>query len=320
MTWYYYMVAALFGLVFGSFYNVCIYRMPLEKTLGNRSECPSCGATIRWYDNIPLLSFLFLKGKCRHCGERISWRYPLVELTTALLFVLVYWWSVSVVPAELGLEGEYVFTPELFIGLLMVSILLIATAVDIEHGIVPNTAMYPGLILMLALVTGLALYRGQPGRIGISVASGLAGGGFLLVAGFAYGAMFMKRRAVTDEETAGDGPGEDKAPVDGLPEGGSEPGLEAGELEEEMPTGIGMGDVKLLAFVGLALGYFHWYLVLVALFLGFLFGALAAIPLMIARKVGRKDRLPFAPFLAAGSLVALVWGAQLADLYIRLFT
>ena len=302
-------------MIFGSFFNVCIYRMPLEKSLGHRSECPSCGAVIRWYDNIPLLSFALLKGKCRHCKARISWRYPLIELSTALLFVLMYWWSMNVVPGEMSIKGNSVVNPELFIGLLMVSILIIAMVVDIEHGIVPNTAMYPGLIMMLALVTGLALYRGQPGRIGLSVASGVIGGGFLLAAGLIYGALFMRKGRVADGEPSESEPSESKSPeTDSLLDG------EELELEDEIPTGIGMGDVKLLAFVGLALGYFHWYLILVALFLGFLFGAVISVFLMIFKGMGRKDRLPFAPYLAAGSIVALVWGAQLADLYLKLFT
>jgi len=79
-----------------------------------------------------------------------------------------------------------------------------------------------------------------------------------------------------------------------------------------------MGDVKLLAFTGLALGYFHWYLVMVQLFMGFLAGALIAIPLIVLAKKGRKDRLPFAPFLAIGAVIALVWGQQIVDLYLKL--
>jgi leader peptidase (prepilin peptidase)/N-methyltransferase len=104
-------------------------------------------------------------------------------------------------------------------------------------------------------------------------------------------------------------------------EGASDDGEGGGDTDEdpeEFATGIGMGDVKLLAFTGLALGYFHWYLVLVQLFVGFLIGALVAIPLLALARKGRKDLLPFAPFLAAGAIVALVWGYQIVDLYLKL--
>ena len=306
MTWFYYVVAALFGLILGSFFNVVIYRVPRKMSLGERSRCPECGNVIRWYDNVPLLSFVILRARCRGCKAPISWRYPLVEASTAGLFVLIYWWSRSLVPSQQGFPSGQVVTPELFIGLLMVSVLIIVSAVDFIDGIVPNRVIYPGLVMMLLLVTGVALYRGQPGRIGLAVASAAIGAGLLFVAGMLYGALFLRRRApvgVTKVEGASD---------DG--EGGGD----TDEDPEEFATGIGMGDVKLLAFTGLALGYFHWYLVLVQLFVGFLIGALVAIPLLALARKGRKDLLPFAPFLAAGAIVALVWGYQIVDLYLKL--
>ena len=307
MTWFYYLVAALFGLIFGSFFNVVIYRVPKKKSLGERSRCPHCGEVIHWYDNVPLLSYAILRGRCRGCKAPISIRYPLVEAVTALLFVLVYWWSRSVLPSQQGLPPGKVVSPELFIGLLMVSVLVIVSAVDLIDGIVPNRVMYPGLVMMLLLVTGTALYRGQPGRIGLAVASAAIGAGFLFIAGLLYGLLFLRGRAPADEEGENGSPGED-------PNGGD--GLE--EDDEEYATGIGMGDVKLLAFTGLALGYFHWYLVIVQLFMGFLAGALIAIPLIALTRKGRKDRLPFAPFLALGAVIALVWGQQIVDLYLKL--
>ncbi len=306
MTWFYYVVAALFGLILGSFFNVVIYRVPRKMSLGERSRCPECGNVIRWYDNVPLLSFVILRARCRGCKAPISWRYPLIEASTAGLFVLIYWWSRSLVPSQQGFPSGQVVTPELFIGLLMVSVLIIVSAVDFIDGIVPNRVIYPGLVMMLLLVTGVALYRGQPGRIGLAVASAAIGAGLLFVAGMLYGALFLRRRApvgVTKVEGASD---------DG--EGGGD----TDEDPEEFATGIGMGDVKLLAFTGLALGYFHWYLVLVQLFVGFLIGALVAIPLLALARKGRKDLLPFAPFLAAGAIVALVWGYQIVDLYLKL--
>jgi leader peptidase (prepilin peptidase)/N-methyltransferase len=275
LVWFYYLVAAGFGLVFGSFFNVVIYRLPNEMSLGQRSRCPLCGMTIRWYDNVPILSYVVLRGRCRGCRAPISIRYPLIEAGTAGLFVLMYWWSRSVVPSELGLPAPKIVSPELFIGLLMVSILMIVSVVDITHGIVPNRVIYPGLVMMFllpGLIYGFIFMRREPPGEGVSAAGAS-----------------QSKQAVSDEED-----------------------------EDGIPTGIGMGDIKLIAFTGLALGYFHWYLIIVQIFAGFLIGALASIPLLILAGKGRKDRLAFAPFLAAGAVVALVWGQQLADLYLKL--
>jgi leader peptidase (prepilin peptidase)/N-methyltransferase len=303
MTWFYYIVAAGFGLIFGSFFNVCIYRLPREESLSRRSRCTKCDSTIRWYDNIPLLSFIILRGRCRRCGERISLRYPLVELTTASLFVLIYWWSLNLMPVDMGLTKGRNISPELFIGLLLVSVLIISVGSDIDFGIIPNKVTYPGLIIMLALVSGSALFRGQPGRIGLALADAAIGGGALLAVGLAYGALFLRKRDVSEVSTR----------------------KQAGESDEgnndtkmELPTGIGMGDVKLVAFAGLALGYFHWYLIIIQLFLGFLIGAVVSIALLALKIKKRKDRIPFAPFLAAGTIMALIWGRQIAGWYLRL--
>lgn len=310
MNWYYYLVVAGFGLIFGSFFNVCIYRMPRDKQLGSRSACPSCGEMIHWYDNIPLASFAVLRGRCRGCSSAISWRYPMVELGTALLFALIYWWSVSVVPGELGISGGSAYQPEVLIGLVMVSVMIIAVGVDITHQIVPNKATVSGMILMLGVVVGVALYRGQPGRIWISLATGIGGGGFLLMAGTLYGMLFMKRAESQDIESNRD---DDGPAVDSV-----DPEEADIEEEDEFRTGIGMGDVKLMVFMGMALGYFHWYLIVVEIIIGYLLGSIAAIVLMLLAGLGRKDRIPFVPFLAMGAVITLIWGQALVDVYLKL--
>lgn len=302
MVWFYYLVAAGFGLIFGSFFNVCIYRIPRGEGLGERSRCPHCKQPIAWYDNIPVLSFTLLRGRCRRCSKKISWRYPLVELATAGLFVLVYWWSRNAA-LQMVLSGPEplepgVIVPELFIGLLMVSVLIICTGVDISHGIVPNRVTYPGIVVMLALVLGISIYRHQPGRIGLSLLSGAAGGGFLLIAALVYGLLFMKAGA----KDSGEGEG-------GMAEDGGD--LDEGE---DVQMGMGMGDVKLVFFMGLAVGYFHWYFVWLVILIGSFLGAIGA---LILRK-GRKERFAFAPFLSAGGVIVLIWGQQMIDLYLRL--
>ena len=129
--------AFLFGLIFGSFLNVCIYRIPREKSVAwPPSACPHCNAPIAWYDNIPLLSFLILRGKCRKCKGPISWQYPLVELITALLITLVIWrfglsvWGVAVAVAVCALiclsviDLEFMIIPDRFsLGLIVWGIL-----------------------------------------------------------------------------------------------------------------------------------------------------------------------------------------------------
>lgn len=321
MTVFFYLVTAGFGLIFGSFFNVCIYRLPISKPLGKRSECPECGAMIKWYDNVPVVSFIVLRRRCRSCGLPISWRYPLVELTTAGLFVLVYWWSRAIMPAEMGLSGPRPVIPELFIGLVLVSVLIIATVVDLYYFIIPNEVIYPGIIVMFLLVTGIAIYRGQPGRITIALLSGLLTGGVILGLGLLYGVLVLKGKPVDIETTRLWGPVEDAAGEETREEESStEDRREESREEEEPATGVGMGDGKLLLFTGLALGFFHWYLAFIQVFVGALLGALVGLAIMafVGFRKARKIPLPFGPFLAVGAVFALIWGQQLVDWFLKL--
>jgi prepilin signal peptidase PulO-like enzyme (type II secretory pathway) len=130
----------VFGLVFGSFINVLIYRLPLDLTPNGRSYCPKCKNKISWYDNIPLLSFLFLRGKCRHCAKKISLQYPLVELISALGFVGIYF-----IFRNLGVTNLiYLF----FIFVVIFPIFFI----DLIHQIVPDELVYSGMILVFAFM------------------------------------------------------------------------------------------------------------------------------------------------------------------------
>ncbi len=130
--------AALLGLIVGSYLNVLVHRLPSGKsTIWPRSSCPFCGGSIKIRDNIPLLSFLLLKGRCRHCGAPISWRYPLIEGFTALAFV--------------ACALRFGVTIETLIAILFVALMVLLAAIDMEHFLLPDSITLPGLLLGLAL-------------------------------------------------------------------------------------------------------------------------------------------------------------------------
>jgi leader peptidase (prepilin peptidase)/N-methyltransferase len=243
--------AGVLGAIVGSFLNVVAYRLPRHESLITpASHCPGCGEPVKPYDNIPILSWLLLRGHCRSCGEPISVRYPLVEAATAALCVGAV------------LVGESTVT--IALSLLLILLVVPAALIDIEHRVIPNKITVPGAVLALAI--GLALDpAGEPERI----IAALAAGGFLLLAALAY------------------------------------------------PGGMGMGDVKLAAVMGLCLGVAVAPAILIALLSGVALGAA-----IIARKgaaKGRKTAIPFGPFLAAGALVAIFAGQQIVDLYVNHF-
>jgi leader peptidase (prepilin peptidase) / N-methyltransferase len=157
-------LAGVFGLVFGSFLNVVAYRLPRKESLSKpRSRCPSCGAQIKAYDNIPVLSWLLLRGRCRNCGERISARYPLVEGATALLCAICV--------VVLGADEDAV------IGIVFVLLLVPITLIDLDHRIIPNTLTLLGAVLAVALVAAL-----KTDDLVEHLISAAAAGGFLLIA------------------------------------------------------------------------------------------------------------------------------------------
>jgi leader peptidase (prepilin peptidase) / N-methyltransferase len=235
----------------GSFLTVVAFRLPRGESLVRPgSHCPSCGAAVRPYDNVLVLSWLWLHGRCRGCGERISPRYPVVEAVTALLFVAVL--------AAKGLD------PAALPGLALVLVLVPTTLIDLEYRIIPNALMAVGAALGLALVAVT-----DPSRLAEHLIAAAAAGGFFFVVVLAY------------------------------------------------PGGMGMGDVKLVAVLGLYLGASVIPALVVALLAGTLVGAV-----IIARKgakAGRKTAVPFGPFLALGGIVGLLAGPAMIDWYLKTF-
>jgi leader peptidase (prepilin peptidase)/N-methyltransferase len=161
-------LAGVFGAVFGSFLNVVAHRLPRhESVVKPRSRCPACGAQIRPYDNVPVLSWLLLRGHCRDCGVRISPRYPLVEGATALLCA--------------GAVLSHGTAAGIALSVTLILVLVPAALIDLEHRIIPNRLTGAGALLALAL--GIALDpAGEPTRL----IAGAAAGGFLLLAALAY--------------------------------------------------------------------------------------------------------------------------------------
>jgi leader peptidase (prepilin peptidase)/N-methyltransferase len=232
------------GLALGSFLNVVAARVPLHRSIVSPgSACMSCGHEIAWYDNVPLVSWLVLRGRCRACGAGIPIRYPAVELVTALLVAGSVW--------KFGLTGSTAVAAFFCAALVAVS------ATDLEHRIIPNRIVLPAAAVVLAANT--ALHPSPEWAIGAVAASG-----FLFAAALAY------------------------------------------------PKGMGMGDVKLALLMGAALGR----TVPVALMFGMVAALVPGIYLLVRHgSAARKMRIPFGPFLALGSAIALFAGHPLLQAY-----
>lgn len=156
--------AALIGLVIGSFLNCLVWRLYKEDTILGRSYCPSCSHTISWYDNIPLISFLLLRGRCRHCQLKISWQYPLVEFLTALLFWLSFWQVISLPNFAVLLARDW----------FLIAVFLVIFIYDFRWQMVPMMVVWPAI----AVVTIFNLFLGFSWLA--LLVSGLIGTGFFL--------------------------------------------------------------------------------------------------------------------------------------------
>jgi leader peptidase (prepilin peptidase)/N-methyltransferase len=165
----------IFGVCIGSFMNVCIYRLPASKSIINpaRSICPTCGNTIRFYDNIPVLSYLWLKGKCRHCNSLIAVRYLLVELTGGFFALCIYF--------------KFGITIEAFLYYALISSLLVITFIDIDNQIIPDVITLPGIPIFFFASFAFAAITYKDSLLGI-----LAGGGSLLLIAVTYNLLTKK--------------------------------------------------------------------------------------------------------------------------------
>ncbi len=277
-----YIALFVFGGVIGSFLNVVIHRVPREESIVfPNSTCPKCGNAIKPYDNIPIVSWLVLRGKCRKCGEKISARYPAVELLNALLFMVVGW---SV--------GFTVFLP---VALIFTVTIVALVFIDAEHMLLPDVLTFPllGFALLSRLIFSfvpnnevyfsdvrfypLTQISDSPAWLVALLAAllgGLVGGGSLWL----VGEIWKRLRGV---------------------------------------DAMGLGDVKLMFGVGALLG---WRLTVLTIFLGAFTGALVGV-IVIARSKDKdmQAKIPFGIFLGIGSLVSLLFGEQIIRWYVETF-
>lgn len=304
--------AGLFGLVIGSFLNVVAYRVPAGISLIRESRCPGCGAGIRWWQNVPVLSWVALRGRCASCDTPISARYPLVEAIAGVAFVTVTGWillqtrspgqtggAMGIVPSGLGggeagasfslddLAVTWSSRPEVWIVLLaflyFAAVSIVLTLIDLDTRRLPNAIVLPSIVVGVVLL-GAAAAMGASAGAGTgsegsdvgwdTMLRALAGGAILYV-------FYFLVRLIS-------------------------------------PRGMGGGDIKLAALVGLYLGWCGWGALVVGAFAAFLFGGIFGIVLVLFRGAGRRTAIPFGPWMIAGAWIGIALGEPLGRWYLGL--
>lgn len=252
ITLYLYTIVFIFGAIIGSFLNVCIYRIPAGLSIVKpRSRCGACDRTLSAIDLVPILSWVFLKGRCRTCGVKISIRYPLVEALEGALFLVIF--------ARFGLS-YLTLTSWLF-----VAFLTVVFFIDIDHKIIPNKLVIFGCLIglipvLMHFTIGYPLYFSHAFYepiLGVVIP-------FSLMLATALLSLIILKK-----------------------------------------PGMGMGDVKVYAPIGLFLG---WQLSLMSLWFAFFLGGLFGIFWMVVLRKSKADYIPFAPFIVIGSLISLLYG------------
>jgi leader peptidase (prepilin peptidase)/N-methyltransferase len=238
----------LFGLTIGSFLNVVIYRLPLGQSITfPPSHCPQCEQRLRWYELIPVISYMLQGGKCRSCRIAIPIRYPLVELLTGILYIMLY--------LHFGLSYKF------FTAILFISVLIPIIFIDLQHQLIPDSLNVAGVIL------GISVLPWSDVSLTSAALGFLVGGGImLLIAVISHG-------------------------------------------------GMGGGDIKMMAMMGIFLGL---KLTCLALFLSFIFGGVVSLIVILLGIKKRKDFIPFGPFLALGGFTSCGFGNEIIAWYIRI--
>ena len=295
--------ALLMGLLLGSFLNVCIVRIPRGESIAwPGSRCTACGHAIRWYDNVPVLSWLLLRGRCRDCGKTISWRYPAVELATGLWFLAagMRFWSAFHPPAGAA-SFLLPFQAIAAIGFAVLGFLLIGLIViDWQTQRLPDALTFSGMAMGVFLVCTQAIFLGPTdyqivfaskhlrlsspgsfaakGNVFLTGTEALIFGRLAAIAGAALILLAIRwaYKAVRGRE------------------------------------GLGLGDVKMLAMVAAFLGF--WPAVL-TLFAGVLLATAYASALIVRQRAGALTRLPLGSFLGVGGLFVALFGSRIITWY-----
>lgn len=248
----------ILGICIASFLNVCIDRLPRNESLiFPASHCDSCHHRLAIKENIPVFSYLWLRGRCRYCQAPIPRRMLWVEIGTGILFGFTYW--------------HYEFSSELAIALFYICLFIVILVIDLEHRLILNKIVFPAIVVALLISTFFTIFSTQS-EIVPEIGDAASGGGiglvlFLLVAIISRG-------------------------------------------------GMGWGDVKLAALIGLVTGL---PLVFVALLMGIILGGVVAVLLLAFKIKRRKEAIPFAPFLSLATIATLLWGNEILNWYLDLF-
>ncbi len=271
-AWFAYVVtlSGVFGLLIGSFLNVVIYRVPAGKPLLPASRCPGCDAAIRPWQNVPVLSWIALRGRCASCKTKISVRYPLVELGTGFAFAAIAWWWFAA--DDTMAHGMWAAMLQFCALLYLAAISITLALIDLDTFRLPNAIVLPSFAVLLALLLAATLLA-TDAPMWWPLLRAVAGATVLMLG---YGALWFF-----------------------------------------WPGGMGLGDVKLAAVLGLMLGWFGWGVLAVGAFAAFVFGGVFGVALVLLRRGGRKSRIPFGPWMLLGAWFGLGAGQQLAGWYVE---
>ncbi|MCE4027657.1 prepilin peptidase [Microbacterium sp. Au-Mic1] len=277
MTAFLFTVVGVFGLAIGSFLNVVAYRVPAGISLMRESRCPECDAPIRWWQNVPVVSWVALRGRCANCAAPISGRYAVVEALTGVAFIAVAWWALRVAALARGPETggpvmaavtDPVFWIVLAAFLYFAAVSIVLTLIDLDTKRLPNSIVLPSVVVGIVLLALAAAVGGG----WLAFLRALGGGAILY-------AFYFIVRAVS-------------------------------------PRGMGGGDVKLAALVGLYLGWVGWATLAVGAFAAFLFGGLFGVALILLRRAKRKTAIPYGPWMIAGAWAGIAVGEPIGRWYV----
>ncbi|HKP85635.1 MAG TPA: prepilin peptidase, partial [Blastocatellia bacterium] len=272
----------VFGMLIGSFLNVVIYRVPRRESIAfPGSHCPACNVAIKPYDNIPVVSYAMLRGRCRNCEAGISPIYPAIELLVAALYLGVFFIVINQYP-DMGTR----FWLTLIADVLFVSLIVPLVFIDLRYKLLPNVITYPGFALMVVmrvLAPDPWLVARTPKLYGGATPEWITAlTGALVGAAVGGGSLWLVREAY---------------------------------YRLRHVEGMGLGDVKMMLMVGAFLG---WQLTLLTIFLASLLGSVIGIMLIKMRGGNMKMEIPFGVFLGPASVVALFVGQGLLDWYLKM--